>query len=112
MSDPVTPEPASLVRMPNGVMDYLENGAGVVETAEAEARSAAGDPRSYERARERLERPDRPSSARHTGTPVLTRLFELLGGAEDDCRCGHPAAAHDAGIGICDDCQCNAYRKG
>jgi hypothetical protein len=78
-----SPEPVSLVRMPNGVMDYLEHGADIVETAEAETRSAVGDPNSYERAREWLERPDRPSSVRHTGTPILTRLFELLAADEE-----------------------------
>jgi hypothetical protein len=78
-----TPEQADLVRMPNGVMDYLENGADVVEVAEAEAMSAAGDPRSYERARARLEDPNRKSSVRHTGTPILTRLFELLAAEEE-----------------------------
>jgi hypothetical protein len=77
------PEPVSLIRMPNGVMDYLEHGADVVETAEAEARSAAGDPNGYKRAREWLERPDRPSSVRHSGRPILTMLFEALAPEEE-----------------------------
>jgi hypothetical protein len=65
--------------MPNGVMDYLEHGADVVETAEAETRSASGDPETYERALARQqERLARPSSVHHMGTPILTRLFELL----------------------------------
>jgi hypothetical protein len=75
---PEPPETVTLIRMPNGVMDYLEHGAGVIETAEAEAQSAVGDPNSYERAREWLERPDRPSSVRHSGRPILTMLFEAL----------------------------------
>jgi hypothetical protein len=79
-----TPEQAGLVRMPNGVMDYLENGADVVEVAEAEAKSAVGDPRSYERARARLEDPNRKSSVRYTGTPILTSLFRALAATETD----------------------------
>jgi hypothetical protein len=78
------PERASLVRMPNGVMDYLEHDADIVETAEAETRSAVGDPETYERALARQqERLTQPSSVRHTGTPILTRLFELLAPDEE-----------------------------
>lgn len=79
-----SPEPTSIVRMPNGVMDYLENGADIVDVAEAEAKSAVGDPRSYERARARLEDPNRKSSVRHTGTPILTSLFKALAATEAD----------------------------
>lgn len=70
------------VRMPNGVMDYLERGTTPVEAAEAETRAAVGDPETYERALARQqERLSQPPTVRHTGTPILTRLFELL--AED-----------------------------
>jgi hypothetical protein len=31
--------------------------------------------------------------------------------AAPGCACGHPANAHDIGIGICEDCYCDAYRK-
>jgi hypothetical protein len=29
---------------------------------------------------------------------------------EGACRCGHPQIAHEVGVGICDDCECNAYQ--
>jgi hypothetical protein len=65
-------------------MDYLEHGADPDETAEAKTRSAAGDPETYERALARQqERLSRGSTVRHTGTPVLTRLFQLLAQDED-----------------------------
>ncbi len=78
------PNRAGHVRMPNGVMDYLTRGADSDETAEAETRAGAGNPETYERALARQrERLSRGSTVRHTGTPVLTRLFQLLAHDED-----------------------------
>lgn len=67
------------VRMPNGVMDYLENGTDPVTLAEAECAAAAGDPDSYERAKAWHEDPNRPSSVRITGRSPLAVLAEWMG---------------------------------
>lgn len=38
----------------------------------------------------------------------VARLRKAM--AAEICACGHEAEAHDGGIGICDDCDCNAFR--
>lgn len=74
------PEEFAPVRMPNGVMDYLERGTTPVEAAEAELRAAVGDPETYERALARQhERRNEPPAVRHTGRPIMTMLAEALG---------------------------------
>jgi hypothetical protein len=72
------------VRMPNGVMDYLERGSTPVEQAEAECAAATGDPESYERALARHNDPCRVSSVRYTGRPILTMIIEALESIEED----------------------------
>lgn len=66
------------VRMPNGVMDYLENGTDPVTLAEAECAAAAGGP-TYEQVKARHEDPNRPSSVRITGRSPLAVLAEWMG---------------------------------
>lgn len=68
------------VRMPDGVMDYLERGTTPVEAAEAETRAAADDLGTYERALARQQ--ERTSTVRYTGRPVMTILSEALNGEE------------------------------
>lgn len=29
---------------------------------------------------------------------------------DEFCECGHPKNDHEDGIGICEDCYCNAFR--
>lgn len=71
--------PGPLVRMPNGVTDYLERGTTPVEAAEAELRAATGDPETYERAVARQEqRRNEPPMIWHTARPIMTMLAELL----------------------------------
>ena len=68
------------VRMPNGVMSYLQRGATPVEQAEAEALAATGDPETYERALARQEaRRLEPPSVRHRGRPLMMMIAEALG---------------------------------
>lgn len=70
------------VRMPNGVMDYLENGTTPADQVVAEAESAVGDPRSYERAVEWQR--TRPPAVRQTGRPIMTMIADALGLPEQD----------------------------
>lgn len=70
---------SDLLRMPDGVMDYLENGTTPVRVAEEECKAAARDPRSYEAALEHLTDPNRKPSVRMTGRPIMTILAEALG---------------------------------
>jgi hypothetical protein len=65
------------VRMPDGVMDYLERGTTPVAAAEAETQAAAGDPETYERALER-RRTRTSSPVRQYGRPIMTMLAEAL----------------------------------
>jgi hypothetical protein len=68
------------LRMPNCVMDWLENGHTVTSEAEAiaaEDASQQGDPRSYERALERQR--NRAPVTRTTGKPMFTMIAEALG---------------------------------
>jgi hypothetical protein len=70
---------ASDLRMPNGVMDWLENGHTVTSEAEAataDAASQQGDPRSYERALERQR--NRTPVTRTTGKPMFTMIADAL----------------------------------
>lgn len=52
--------------------------------------------------------PDEPERPWAPLAPYLPHELELI----LRCACGHPANAHEDSIGICDDCYCNAYRKG
>lgn len=80
IEDAAAAEPASVVRMPNGVMDYLQRGTTPVEAAEAELRAAVGNPETYERALARqAERRSQPPAVRHTGRPIMAMLAEALG---------------------------------
>ena len=74
----------SKFRIPNGVMDYLENGTTPDEQVVAEAESCVGDPESYERALARqAERTARPRvMATKDGRSLMSVLAEALG-AED-----------------------------
>jgi len=65
------------VRMPEGVMDYLEHGTTPEEQVVAEALSAVGDPESHERALERQR--TRKPAVRQTGRPIMTMLADALG---------------------------------
>lgn len=80
------PEPMPrLVRMPNGVRDYLERGTTPAELAEAETAAAAGAPDSCERALARQEeRRRQPPAVRYRGTPILTAIFRALTENETD----------------------------
>jgi hypothetical protein len=62
--------------MPKGVMDYLENGTTPAEQVVAEAESALGDPRSYERAV--AWQAERPRAVHQTGRPIMTMLADAL----------------------------------
>lgn len=44
-------------------------------------------------------------TARPEGWPVFLSWRTNL-----TCACGHPATSHEVGIGICDDCDCSAFR--
>lgn len=65
------------VRLPMGVMDFLENGTTPDQQVVAEAESCTGDPESYERALARQA--SRGPAVRHTGRPLMTMLAEALG---------------------------------
>ena len=69
------------LRMPNGVMDYLERGATPVEQAEAECAAAVGNPETYERALERHR--TNSSSVRYSGRPIMTMIIEALESIEE-----------------------------
>jgi hypothetical protein len=68
--------------MPNGVMEYLEHGTTLAEQVVAEAMSAIGDPRSYERALDHQR--TRTPTTRQSGRPVFTMIADALGRTEDD----------------------------
>lgn len=72
------------VRMPDGVMAYLEDGTDPVRLAEAETAAATGDPESFERAQARHA--DRRPVTRTRGRPFMTILAEALDpeAADDD----------------------------
>ncbi len=68
------------LRMPNGVMDWLENGHTVTSQAEAiaaEAASRRGDPRTYERALER--RANRKPRQPRPGKSPFTMITDAMG---------------------------------
>lgn len=74
---------ANNLRMPNGVMDWLENGHTATSEAEAIAADAAsqqGDPRSYERALEHQR--NRAAVTRTTGKPMFTMIADALARAD------------------------------
>lgn len=70
------------LRMPDGVMDYLEHGTTPVRQAEEECKAATGDPRSYERALERQATRDstpRVMRSTVTGRSLMGMLADALG---------------------------------
>jgi hypothetical protein len=78
------PEPQTgPVRMPDGVMDYIEHGTAPARLAEAETAAATGDPESYERALARHADPTRRTATHTRGRPFMTVLADALG-LDDD----------------------------
>ena len=98
------------LRMPNGVMAWLENGHTVTSQAEAiaaEAASQQGDPRSLDRALERrANRKPRPARPGKSPFAMITDAMGLTGPLAAPAELTIADEAHCTSCGHLPGCEC------